>query len=181
MTSLQSFQAKVCLTASGCLIHDGKVLLVKHKKLGMWLNPGGHLEDGEMPHQVAEREFWEETGLRVRTYDNNPMPDKHTEYLPNPILTNLHWISPENYNARTKGSGTSEKTKKDWGRGCEQHCNFMYLVKPVEGLDFKQNIEETDGIAWFSLEEVEALAKTDPAALKTNILIELRQAFAATS
>lgn len=179
MTSLQSFPAQICLTAAGCLIDNDKVLLVKHKKLGIWLNPGGHIEPNELPHQAAEREFWEETGLRVKAYDTNPLKDSQTEFLPNPFLTNLHWVSQENFLARTEGKEASEKTKKNWGKGCEQHCNFMYLVKPVGGLAFKHNTEETDGIAWFTLQELEDLAKVEPEAVKANILVDIRQAFAA--
>ena len=30
-----------------------RFLLIQHKKLGKWLAPGGHLEDGEEPHTGA--------------------------------------------------------------------------------------------------------------------------------
>jgi len=33
---------------------------------GLWEFPGGKLEGNESPGQAAERECWEETGLRVR-------------------------------------------------------------------------------------------------------------------
>jgi 8-oxo-dGTP pyrophosphatase MutT (NUDIX family) len=41
----------------------GRVLLHRHKRLGRWLQPGGHLEAGETPWQAAVRETREETGL----------------------------------------------------------------------------------------------------------------------
>ena len=47
--------------------------------------------------------------------------------------------------------------RSKWSRGCEQHYVFIYLVEPIDGIEFKQNTEETDGIGWFSLEEVEEL------------------------
>ena len=101
---LQNIDAKVCLTAAGCLIHDGKVMLVKHKKVGAWLCPGGHIDPNELPHQAAEREFWEETGIKVKAFDPNlPAATDGSEYLPNPILTNLHWVSEDNYHIRTQG------------------------------------------------------------------------------
>lgn len=40
----------------------GRVFLVFHKKLGMWLPPGGKAEPGESPAQTASREIFEETG-----------------------------------------------------------------------------------------------------------------------
>src|SRR5687767_6270309 len=43
--------------------HRGRVLLIKHKRLGTWLPPGGELEDGETPLEAAKRELYEETGL----------------------------------------------------------------------------------------------------------------------
>lgn len=41
---------------------EGKILLVKHPKLNVWLPPGGHLEEGETPTEGAVREVSEEVG-----------------------------------------------------------------------------------------------------------------------
>jgi 8-oxo-dGTP diphosphatase len=41
-----------------------RILLVKHKGLGVWLPPGGHVEEGELPHVAALREAFEETNLQ---------------------------------------------------------------------------------------------------------------------
>lgn len=40
------------------------ILLVHHKALDRWLQPGGHVDPGEGPADGAAREVWEETGLR---------------------------------------------------------------------------------------------------------------------
>lgn len=163
MNNLQRFSAKICYTASGMLVHDKKVLLVKHKKLGIWLNPGGHIDKDELPHKTAEREFWEETGIKVRALQLYHSPEsKESEYVPSPILTNLHWVNRESYNKRAFSSDQSKPVKtKVWPRGCEQHLNYMYLVEPVKGVEFKQNTEETDGIAWFSREDIDDLETID--------------------
>ncbi len=42
-----------------------KVLLVHHRKLGSWLQPGGHIEPAENPRQAAIREVKEETNLDI--------------------------------------------------------------------------------------------------------------------
>lgn len=41
----------------------GRILLHRHKRLGIWLQPGGHLDAGEDPATAAVRETAEETGL----------------------------------------------------------------------------------------------------------------------
>jgi 8-oxo-dGTP pyrophosphatase MutT (NUDIX family) len=55
-----------CIVASGVLVEDGRVLLIRHERLGVWLYPGGHVEPNETPREAAEREFKEETGLEVK-------------------------------------------------------------------------------------------------------------------
>ncbi len=54
-----------CVVASGVLIRDGKVLMIRHRRLGIYLYPGGHVENNETPLEAVTREFEEETGLRV--------------------------------------------------------------------------------------------------------------------
>src|SRR4029079_14439535 len=41
----------------------GEVLLVRHKRLDLWLAVGGEVEAGETPLEAARRELREETGL----------------------------------------------------------------------------------------------------------------------
>jgi len=42
----------------------GRILLIKHKRLGTWLPVGGELDPGETPLEAAQRELHEETGLK---------------------------------------------------------------------------------------------------------------------
>jgi 8-oxo-dGTP diphosphatase len=46
--------------------HTGRVLLIRHRRLGVWLPVGGEIEAGESPLEAARRELREETGLEGR-------------------------------------------------------------------------------------------------------------------
>ena len=49
--------------ASVAVMSQGKILMGKRRDSGKWTIPGGHLEEGETPHEGAARELWEEAGL----------------------------------------------------------------------------------------------------------------------
>lgn len=55
----------VHVTGSGIVVGPRGVILLKHKRLGFWLQPGGHVDPGETPWVAARRESAEETGLDV--------------------------------------------------------------------------------------------------------------------
>jgi 8-oxo-dGTP pyrophosphatase MutT (NUDIX family) len=213
-----------CLTAAGCLIHEDKVLLVKHKKLGLWLNPGGHIDPGELPHEAAEREFYEETGVFVEAFWTNidtlpGMPatqevatqevvtqkvvtenvvtqnvttqevatekaviqkEQHVHqerrdfFTPNPISSNLHWISEENYLKRMTRDGNNIDINTYRQAACEQHLCFLYLVRPLGTIAYQRNEQEVDDIGWFTQKKAFALS------LKDNVRQELQLAFEMT-
>jgi 8-oxo-dGTP pyrophosphatase MutT (NUDIX family) len=56
---------RYCLVATAYVVRGDKTLLLKHRKLGMWLPPGGHVEPGETPDEAVRREVREETGLEI--------------------------------------------------------------------------------------------------------------------
>lgn len=53
------------VTGSGIVVGPRGVVLLEHKRLGIWLQPGGHIDRGETPWDAALRESCEETGLEV--------------------------------------------------------------------------------------------------------------------
>lgn len=108
-----------------------KFLLVKHKKMQKWVQPGGHVEENEDPEEAAIRECFEETGLKVEL-EGKRIPRQQDYILPLAIQNNE--VNSEHY-----------------------HMDFVYKARLKEKNNPIQNIEETDGIGWFSLEEIKKL------------------------
>ena len=92
------------LTASGIVVDPsrGQVLLIYHRFLRRWLQPGGHLDPGERPIDAARREVAEETGLRdlplipldpTRPMGDQPQGDRpNGDQPPGPIHIDSHAI-----------------------------------------------------------------------------------------
>ena len=69
------------VTASGVVLDPpgGAVLLVLHRKVGLWLQPGGHVDDDDVSIAAAAlREAREETGVPGLSVDPRPVAlDRH--------------------------------------------------------------------------------------------------------
>jgi len=125
---------------SGYLVENGKVLLVHHKGWDMWVPPGGHIEPGDTFARAAEREFEEETGLKVEAISSQPaieMKDPKNISEPVPFFVDLeHHFEPN--------------------PGIVQ---FFWVRRKREsnGKDHVAQAEELHGIGWFDAEEVNKL------------------------
>ena len=60
------------VTGSALVVGRPGVLLLHHKRIQIWVQPGGHLEAGETPWEAARRESEEETGLRFEPWAGTP-------------------------------------------------------------------------------------------------------------
>lgn len=106
-----------------------------HKKLGMWLPVGGHIDCDELPEKAALREVKEESGLDVEIYN----PDKQADMGDaQQLLRPMHILL--------------EDIGKD-----HQHIDFIYYAK-ANTLEISSEDGETDDLKWFSKNEIKKLA-----------------------
>jgi 8-oxo-dGTP pyrophosphatase MutT (NUDIX family) len=112
------------ITASGLVIKDGKVLLIFHPYIKQWFQPGGHIDDGELPIEAAIREVYEETGILCEP----------TEGRLDPIDIDLHEI-PAN-------------PKK--GEGTHLHIDLLFLLQVIEERESPEDIQK----AWVPFKEI---------------------------
>ena len=119
-------------TASGIVLADEQVLLVEHRKLGMWLYPGGHIEPDEDPVQAVLREVAEETGVACRIVTGPQFVHPAATVLPAPFTILVHDIPA---NAQTP---------------LHQHIDLVYVLAPERGQATPQ-LEEVTGCRWVPL------------------------------
>ena len=109
---------KIDFTVAIFVVHDGKVLLIHHRKLDKWLPLGGHIELDEDPEQAALREAKEESGLDVELLgERPPTTGPGTRALIAPRFLDIHRISETHehigmiYWARPKNDGAHGVTR----------------------------------------------------------------------
>lgn len=85
-------------TATTFVVRDGKVLLHRHPKQGLWLPPGGHIDRDELPDDAARREVLEETGLSVRLHSEEESAtlanEMHARVVAQPAFVLVEDINP---------------------------------------------------------------------------------------
>ena len=66
---IEKFGNKLRVRVCGILIEEGKILMIKHRSIGkngmLWAPPGGGMQYGESAEKTIQREFEEETGLKI--------------------------------------------------------------------------------------------------------------------
>ncbi|MBJ6124461.1 NUDIX hydrolase [Microvirga splendida] len=124
-------------TSAFILDAEGKrILLIHHRSLGRWLQPGGHYEAPEDLAASALREAVEETGMEGLAID----PWHRTSGLPVDIDSHRIPARPE------------RDEPEHW------HHDIRYVVRAQEGSALRPDLREVHGAAWRSLEELEAIA-----------------------
>ena len=66
LTRDENILSHFCVYFAGFDPDRRKVFIGHHKKSGLWLFNGGHIDEGETPEEALEREMGEEWGLKVK-------------------------------------------------------------------------------------------------------------------
>lgn len=117
-------------TATGLPFDGERVLLIHHAKLGVWLPPGGHLENNENPDSACRREVQEETAVQTQIVSSAPM---HCEIpnetaLPLPLCFYLEDIRAQ---------------------GNHFHMDFVYRCTLPSGETAQRDLRETTDMGYF--------------------------------
>jgi 8-oxo-dGTP pyrophosphatase MutT (NUDIX family) len=120
-------------TVAVFVVSEGKVLLHHHRKLGMWLPPGGHIERDELPDDAAVREVLEETGLEVELLGERREDVNDPVQLRRPAGVQLENIGPGH-----------------------QHIDLIYFAAPRGSTEIHGEFSG-DRVGWYGPEDWDAM------------------------
>jgi ADP-ribose pyrophosphatase YjhB (NUDIX family) len=125
-------------TVAVFVVHDARVLLHYHAKLGKWLPPGGHIEANELPDAAALREVLEETGVRVRLIGARGLPIDDPRQLVLPAGVQVEHIYAGH-----------------------EHIDLVYFARPdsnaAGAIEIDPDLATRDRVGWYAADELEAL------------------------
>jgi 8-oxo-dGTP pyrophosphatase MutT (NUDIX family) len=109
-----------------------KILLVLHKKFNKWVQPGGHIEDNELPEETAVREVFEETGVKVKLLGERfPREDDFIRPL---------------------------GIQKNRNKAGDLHIDITYVAIPVGYVEPEHISDEILKIGWFDRDQLEEIS-----------------------
>jgi 8-oxo-dGTP pyrophosphatase MutT (NUDIX family) len=128
-------------TVAVFVVHDGRVLLHYHRKLGKWLPPGGHVDQDELPDDAAVREVLEETGIRAQLVGGRGLPIDEPRQLVLPAGIQVEDIYPGH-----------------------QHIDLVYFARPVpddlHSAEVDPRLAESNQVAWYAAADLLELGAT---------------------
>lgn len=125
---------KIDFTVAIFVVHEGRVLVIHHRKLEKWLPLGGHIELDEDPEMAAIREAREESGLEVELIgERPPTTGPGTRALIAPRFLDIHRIS-----------------------ATHEHIGMIYWARPRTGT-LTLATEEHHDIRWCTPADLEQL------------------------
>lgn len=125
---------RIDFTVAIFVVHEGRVLVIHHRRLERWLPLGGHIELDEDPEVAALREAKEESGLDVALVgERPPTTGPGTRALIAPRFLDIHRINETH-----------------------EHIGMIYWARPVGG-DLQRAEEEHHDIRWCTSAELDEL------------------------
>ena len=100
-----------------------QIFLGHHKKSGLWLSPGGHIDKGEKLMDVLSREIYEELGIENKAKEQM----KPFLFTITPIINQV--VGP-----------------------CKEHFDIWYRI-PTDGSDFNVDPAEFHATRWLTIDE----------------------------
>lgn len=117
----------------GYVVQDDRLLLIHHKKLALWLPPGGHIKEHETPEDALIREIKEETGFDTEIVRRVKLDhDFPVDILAQPVHIQLENIE-----------------------GTHEHIDLVYVCRIKDGL-LTANDESKD-VRFFTSDEIQKL------------------------
>ena len=125
----------------------GSLLLHRHRKLGMWLPCGGHVEPHELPDDAAVREVLEESGVVIELVGERALELVAPQQLVRPRGVQVESIRPDH-----------------------EHIDLIYFGRPLEPYDGRLGSDE-EGLGWYSPDALERLDLTDEVRAWTRLAL----------
>lgn len=127
-------------TVATFVIHQSKVLLLWHRKLQMWLPPGGHVDPNELPDEAAVREVQEEAGLDVILLSQPALP---------PIPGPRQLARPEGIQLENISLG-------------HQHIDLIYFARPANPAAVNPMANhEVERVGWYGRDDLDRIPLTE--------------------
>ena len=136
------------ITASAWIIDESGsfALLVHHKKLNRWLQPGGHADGDENIVAAAMKEAREETGLKSLSLINESIFDLDIHLIPNYKNVKAHF----HYDIR-----------------------YIFTASKIESYVIS---DESNNLAWIELDEIQKVSSNNNSmrrmVLKTKLIFK---------
>lgn len=121
--------------AEAVILRDDKIMLIKRSDNGLWAVPGGLVEVGETLAAAAQRELWEETGIRGRVtkllgiFDSRVWHSKTKAHLYHAIfLAEATDVSPRTSNESTEVAFFGEYDLPELSPGHQSRVPLLFKI-----------------------------------------------------
>jgi 8-oxo-dGTP pyrophosphatase MutT (NUDIX family) len=135
-------------TATAFVYWQSKTLLHKHKKLGLWLPCGGHIDPHELPDDAAVREVLEESGVEIELIGERALSIHEPRQLIRPRGVQLEFIQTDH-----------------------EHIDLIYFAKPVKS--YTGFLRDDDpSLGWYSPEDLQTMNISEEITAWTKLVFQ---------